>query len=108
MIPTGTIIIDETIMGRGGGYELLTICQEAGYFCIHFPAFYGSDILAARSTMDKIMCRSNMIGRERTGSRRWTDWNFMEHHANIYAAALLMPRPSVRPEPLLCKTSYYA
>ena len=95
--PAGTIIIDETIMGRGDGYELFTICHEAGHFCIHFPAFYGSDILAARSTMDKIMCRSNMIGSERTGNKRWTDRDFMEHHANIYAAALLMPRPSFVP-----------
>lgn len=93
----GTIIIDQTIMGRGDGYELFTICHEAGHFCIHLPAFYGSDVLAARSTMDKIMCRSNMIGREKTGNRRWSDRDFMEHHANIYAASVLMPRPSFVP-----------
>ena len=47
--------------------------------------------------MDKIMCRSNMIGMERTGNRKWSDRDFMEHQANVYAAALLMPRPSFVP-----------
>ena len=95
--PAGVIIIDSAVMGRGDGYELFTICHEGGHFCMHYPAFCGSELLAARSTMDKIMCRSNMIGMERTGNRKWSDRDFMEHQANVYAAALLMPRPSFVP-----------
>lgn len=95
--PAGAIIIDKTVMGRGDGYELFTICHEGGHFCMHYPAFCGSEILAARSTMDKIMCRSNMIGTERPESGKWTDRDFMEHQANVYAAALLMPRTSFVP-----------
>ena len=65
--PAGVIIIDKTVMGREDGYEQFTILHEGGHFCMHYPWFSGPDIVAARSTMDKIMCRSNMIGMERTG-----------------------------------------
>lgn len=95
--PGGAIIIDSTVMGRGDGYEAFTICHEGGHLCMHYPAFCGSEILAARSTMDKIMCRSNMIGVERSENKKWTDKDFMEHQANVYAASLLMPRPSFVP-----------
>ena len=63
--PGGAIIIDSSVMGRGDGYEAFTICHEGGHLCMHYPAFCGSEVLAARSTLDKIMCRSNMIGVER-------------------------------------------
>ena len=95
--PGGAIIIVAPVMGRGDGYEAFTICHEGGHLCMHYPAFCGSEILAARSTMDKIMCRSNMIGVERSENKKWTDKDFMEHQANVYAASLLMPRPSFVP-----------
>ena len=46
--PAGSIIIEKTVMGRGDGYELFTICHEGGHFCMHYPAFCGSAMLAAR------------------------------------------------------------
>lgn len=95
--PAGVIIIDKTVMGREDGYEQFTILHEGGHFCMHYPWFSGPDIVAARSTMDKIMCRSNMIGSEKTENGRWTDRDFMEHQANVYAATILMPRPSFVP-----------
>lgn len=95
--PGGAIIIDSAVMGRGDGYEMFTICHEGGHLCMHFPAFCGSEFLAARSSMDKIMCRSNMIGVERSENKKWTDRDFMEHQANVYAASVLMPRPSFVP-----------
>ena len=64
---------------------------------MHYPAFCGQDILAARSIMDRIMCRSSMIETERPENRRWTDRDFMEHQANVYAAAVLMPRQTFVP-----------
>ena len=95
--PGGAIIIDSSVMGRGDGYEAFTICHEGGHLCMHYPAFCGSEVLAARSTLDKIMCRSNMIGVERSENQKWTDKDFMEHQANVYAASVLMPRPSFVP-----------
>ena len=95
--PAGSIIIDSYVMRREDGFSQFTICHEAGHFCMHYPAFSGQEILAARSVMDKIMCRSNAIGNDRRDNRKWTDRDFMEHQANVYAAAVLMPRPSFVP-----------
>ena len=95
--PAGAIIIDQTVIGREDGFEQFTIVHEGGHFCMHYPAFCGQDILAARSMMDKIMCRSNMLENDRQENRRWTDRDFMEHQANVYAAAVLMPRPTFVP-----------
>ena len=64
---------------------------------MHYPAFCGQDILAARSVMDKIMCRSTMLENDRPEERKWTDRDFMEHQANVYAAAVLMPRQTFVP-----------
>lgn len=53
--PAGSIVIDSYVMGREDGFSQFTICHEAGHFCMHYPAFSGQEILAARSLMDKII-----------------------------------------------------
>ena len=78
LFPAGAIIIDQTVIGREDGFEQFTIVHEGGHFCMHYPAFCGQDILAARSVMDKIMCRSNVLENDRQENRRWTDRDFME------------------------------
>ena len=95
--PAGSIIIDSFVMGREDGYSQFTICHEGGHLCMHYPAFSGQKILAARSVMDKIMCRSSVMDTDRQESRKWTDRDFMEHQANMYAAAVLMPRHTFVP-----------
>ena len=97
LFPAGVIIIDQSLMGWENGYSQFTICHEGGHFCMHYPAFSGQDMLAARSAMDRIMCRSTVIETDRQENRKWTDRDFMEHQANVYAAAVLMPRPSFIP-----------
>lgn len=92
----GAIIIDVFVIGRGDGFGQFTILHEGGHFCMHYPAFCGQDVLAARSVMDKIMCRSNMES-DRHEHKKWTDRDFMEHQANVYAAALMMPRHTFIP-----------
>ncbi len=86
--PAGAVIIDQAVIGREDGFELFTIAHEGGHFCMHYPAFRGQDILAARSMMDRIMCRSSMIETGKPENRRWTDRDFMEHQANVYAAVV--------------------
>ena len=93
----GAIVIDQSVIGMKDGFEQFTIVHEGGHFCMHYPAFCGQDILAARSVMDKIMCRSSMIETDRPENRKWTDRDFMEHQANVYAAAVLMPRSTFVP-----------
>ena len=61
---------------------------------MHYPAFRCKDSLAAR---DKIMCRSSILENDRAENRKWTDRDFMEHQANVYAAAVLMPRHTFVP-----------
>lgn len=97
LFPAGTVIIDQTVIGRENGFEQFTIVHEGGHFCMHYPAFCGQDILAARSMMDKIMCRSSGMENDRHDNRKWTDRDFMEHQANVYAASVLMPRPTFVP-----------
>ena len=93
----GEIIIDSEVAERGDGFSRFTIVHEGGHYAMHYPAFCGPEIVAARSNLDKIMCRSNMIEAEKTENRRWTDRDFMEHQANVYAASVLMPRPTFVP-----------
>ena len=98
----GTIIIDQGVITRDDSYTAFTTCHEAGHYCMHYPFFCGQDVIAARSGrrgnfMDKVMCRSTVIGADKHENRKWTDQDFMEHQANVYGAALLMPRHSFVP-----------
>ena len=95
--PAGAVVIDSSVMDREDGYAQFTICHEGGHFCMHYPAFCGQDVIAARSVMDKIMCRSSVLDNDKQENRRWTDRDFMEHQANVYAAAVLMPRHTFVP-----------
>ena len=95
--PAGAIIIDSGVTEREDGFGRFTVIHEGGHFCMHYPAFCGQDIVAARSEMDKIMCRSSMIENDKPENRKWTDRDFMEHQANVYAASVLMPRPTFVP-----------
>lgn len=97
VFPAGAVIIDSGVMEREDGFAQFTIVHEGGHFAIHYPAFCGQDILAARSGMDKIMCRSTMLESDKLENKRWTDRDFMEHQANVYAAAVLMPRQTFVP-----------
>ena len=97
LFPAGAIIIDQGLMLWENGYTQFTICHEGGHFCMHYPTFCGQDIVAARSVMDKIMCRSTVLETDRQENRKWIERDFMEHQANVYAAAVLMPRPTFVP-----------
>lgn len=93
-VPAGAIIIDKSVIAREDGFSQFTIVHEGGHFCMHYPAFRGKDSLAAR---DKIMCRSSVLENDRAENRKWTDRDFMEHQANVYAATILMPRHTFVP-----------
>ena len=93
-VPAGAIIIDKSVIDREDGFAQFTIVHEGGHFCMHYPAFRCKDSLAAR---DKIMCRSSILENDRAENRKWTDRDFMEHQANVYAAAVLMPRHTFVP-----------
>ena len=97
LFPAGAIIIDYGVMEREDGFAQFTVVHEGGHFAMHYPGFCGQDAIAARSFMDKIMCRSNSIEADKHENKKWTDWDFMEHQANVYAAAILMPRHTFVP-----------
>ena len=77
VFPAGTIIIDSTVIDMDDGFTQFTICHEGGHFCMHYQG-------------DKVMCRV-------TEQRKWTETDFMEHQANVYAASVLMPRHTFVP-----------
>ena len=97
LFPAGSVIIDTGMADYESGYSRFTVCHEGGHFCMHFPAFCGQDLVAARSVLDKVMCRSNVIETDRAENRKWTERDFMEHQANVYAASVLMPRHTFVP-----------
>ena len=77
--PAGSVVVDSLMMDRDDGFAQFTIVHEGGHFCMHYPAFCGQDIVAARSVMDKIMCRSSMLESDKPENRKWTDRDFKTH-----------------------------
>ena len=97
-VEADTVIIDNSTMEAGKeGFALFTQLHEAGHFCMH-PAVYKRDPYqmsifdlgrgyAARSV---VMCKRTAI-ENRKGQLK-TQEDFREHQANVFAAALEMPR----------------
>ena len=97
-VEADTVIIDNSTMEEGKeGFALFTQLHEGGHFLMH-PAVYKRDPYqmsifdygfgyAARSM---VMCKRTAL-ENRKGQLR-TQEDFREHQANVFAAALEMPR----------------
>lgn len=95
-VPAGTVIIDNKTMEAGKeGFARFTQLHEAGHFCMHKTVYCKNpgqmelfaNGLAARSV---VLCKRESI--EQTRHKLVTQEDFREHQANVYAAALEMPR----------------
>lgn len=106
-VPANTIILDNlTIQDGKEGFALFTELHEGGHFCIH-PAVYrrfGNQMTLFDFGMEKNpgnhivkCCRSTIEGKCERKSRLETQHDFREHQANIFAAAMAMPRPTFIP-----------
>lgn len=99
----GTIIIDNETMAEGKeGYALFTQLHEGGHLCIH-PSVYrkmaGQMTLFDTSTTEGeshvVLCKRSSIEGKR--GRLVTQEDFREHQANVFAAAVAMPRKTFIP-----------
>lgn len=98
-VEADTVIIDNSTMEEGKeGFARFTQLHEAGHFCMH-PAVYKRDPyqmsifdmgygFAARRSV--VMCKRTAL-ENRKGQLK-TQEDFREHQANVFAAALEMPR----------------
>ncbi|WP_027868890.1 ImmA/IrrE family metallo-endopeptidase [Eubacterium sp. AB3007] len=102
-VEADTVIIDNSTLKAGReGFALFTELHEAGHFLMH-PEVYKRDPyqlsffdyghgFAARSV---VMCKRSSMTHQ---GRLTTQEDFREHQANVFAAALEMPRNAFRKE----------
>lgn len=101
-----TVVLDNSIMKSGKeGLQLFTALHEGGHLYLH-PSVYGRPpeqlmlfhpeanelsqvVCCRRETIDGYGCRRD--------SRNWTDEDFREHQANVFAASIAMPRKTFVP-----------
>ncbi len=104
-IPANTILIDNSTMADGKkGFAKFTVLHEGGHFCIH-PAVYRrtsgqlSFFDMKQPTGQSVVCcrKASMDSNPRKSPSCWTEEDFREHQANVFAAAAAMPRQTFIP-----------
>lgn len=103
-VPADTILIDNSIMEDGKeGFALFTCLHEGGHFCMH-PAVYreNSEQLSLFPTPNQnssvVSCKRSVISDGvRKSTQEWTELEWREHQANMFAASVSMPRPTFIP-----------
>ena len=98
-VDAGTIIIDNGTVELGNeGFTRFTELHEAGHFCMHQAVYReipGQMTLFEKSgsgtaARNVVLCKRETM--EGTRKKLVTQEDFREHQANVYAAALEMPR----------------
>ena len=98
-----TILLDNATLADGmEGFADFTVLHESGHLCLHqavyrraanqFSLFDGMDI----SPRSVVCCRKNVLDGGKRG-KLITEEDHREHQANVFAAALSMPRPTFIP-----------
>ena len=98
-----TILLDNATLADGmEGFADFTVLHESGHLCLHqavyrraadqFSLFDGVDI----SPRSVVCCRKNVLDGGKRG-KLITEEDHREHQANVFAAALSMPRPTFIP-----------
>lgn len=117
-VPANTVIIDNATMACGkDGFAMFTELHEGGHFCIH-PSVYRRDpsqiSLFDSNELESssvVCCRTNVLdfSAPRKRTRDFTPYDWREHHANTYAAAIAMPRATFIPmaEKLIKETGFW-
>jgi hypothetical protein len=99
-----TVILDNSIMADDKkGLCSFTVLHEGGHLFIHPEVYTRPDtdqislFDGMTSTSRVVCCRRNTIESGVTGSATWTEEDFREHHANVFAAAIAMPKRTFIP-----------
>lgn len=105
-VPANTVLIDNKTMEIGkDAFARFTQLHEGGHACIHPSVFrkdpsqltlFDADELEPSSM---VCCRENVLNftAPKKSIRDFTAHDWREHHANTYAAAVAMPRPTFVP-----------
>lgn len=103
-VDANTILIDNSTMEDGKeGFAAFTVLHEGGHLCLH-PAVYrriGGQLsfFDDHKDGDHVVCcrRSSLEGGCARRSKLTTQEDFREHQANVFAAAVAMPRQTFIP-----------
>ncbi|MEF9970172.1 MAG: ImmA/IrrE family metallo-endopeptidase [Ruthenibacterium sp.] len=113
-----TVVLDNSIMKNGKeGFALFTALHEGGHLFMH-PAVYHRDVEQLNlfemygELPPVVCCRRNVIEghTSRPDVGQWTDEDFREHQANVFACAIAMPKRTFFPyaQNLIVKSGYPA
>lgn len=94
------IVLDNCLTSPGkGGLQLFTALHEGGHLYLHAHTAVQEDTANTEQASSYVCCRRQSIGF--SGLRRafgeWTDQDFREHQANVFAACVAMPRKTFVP-----------
>ncbi len=96
-----TILLDNSLMQSGkDGLQLFTALHEGGHLYLHAAAFSEPSCDTKPGEAQAVVCcrrRSIGFGGLRRMFGEWTDLDFREHQANVFAASIAMPRKTFVP-----------
>ena len=93
-VKAGTIILDNSLLRKGKETLLqFTLLHEAGHYCMHREVFERMQ----RSEHLERFCHRRREPRERKSRKLQSQREFREHQANVFAAAIAMPRQTMEP-----------
>lgn len=107
-VPANTILIDNSTMQPGKeGFAQFTVLHEGGHFCMHSAVYRRCDGqlslfdfgLQKEEGASVVCCRMNAlegVARSRDYTK-WTQEDYREHQADVYAASVAMPRQTFVP-----------
>ncbi len=96
---SGTVIIDTMLLNEKQEHRYrYTLGHESGHWIFHNDYFgYNPDQLTLfDKSLPYIQCRKININYIHTSTRDWDETRWMEWQADIFSAALLMPKTSVQ------------
>ena len=101
-IKKDTIILDNYVMKEGKeGLALFSGLHEGGHFLIHPGVFSqnceGQTSLFQAETQQIVCCRRENVESLEPTRRRRTREEWLEHHADYFAAAIAMPNVTFKP-----------
>lgn len=93
-VKAGTIILDNSLLRKGRQALLqFTLLHEAGHYCMHREVFERMQRTGHRERF----CHRRRDPRDVRSRKLKSQKDFREHQANVFAAALAMPRETMEP-----------
>lgn len=93
-----TIIIDKGLLGKAEEHRYrFTVGHEAGHVALPHAGFFRKQAYDTSKEQTAVACRElGTFSFTEKGPETWTDEEWIEWQADVFASALLMPEPMVR------------